>query len=132
MRLIFSVCLCLIVLTFTDAQEVTGIWTNELGSQLVIDSVGESGDLYGEYRSSSGVDGKVFPLQGWINKKLESPSMAIAFNVHWGEYGSITSWTGYLDEDTQGYYIKTLWHLVRPTEKQPWERIISNASTFRK
>ena len=120
------------ITTFLSGQELVGTWQNELGSELVIDSVSAAGTLYGEYRSSSGVDGKIFLMQGWTNRNPDSPSTAVALNVHWGEYGSITSWSGYLDHDDRGYFIKTLWHLVRPNEQQPWERIISNSSTFRK
>jgi len=117
---------------FLSGQDLVGTWQNELRSELVIDSVSARGILFGEYRSSSGVDGKIFPMQGWTNSKPDSPSIAVAFNVHWGDYGSITSWSGYLDQDNKGYYLKTLWHLIRPAEEQPWERIISNSSTFRK
>ncbi len=131
MRMVLTLCLA-VTTSLMCAQDLTGTWINELGSQLVIDSVDTNGFLFGEYRSSSGVDGKVFPMQGWTNRKPNSPSIAVAFNVHWGEYGSITSWSGYLDQDVQGLFLKTLWHLVRPTEKQPWERIISNSSTYRK
>ncbi len=113
------------------AQEILGSWQNDLGSILVIDSISQQGILSGEYRSSSGVDGRVFPMQGWLNSSEQSASTAITFSVHWGDYGSITSWSGYIDSDSSGRYIKTLWHLVRPGEKEPWERIITNASTFR-
>ena len=113
------------------AQSLTGAWQNELGSILIIDSLSADDVIYGEYRSSSGVDGRIFSLQGWANQKEPEISMAISFTVHWGDYGSITSWTGFLDEDDDGPYIKTLWHLVRPNETELWERIITNSSTFR-
>ena len=47
-----------------DCQSLLGTWQNELGSQLVIDSIATGGEISGEYRSSSGVDGKVFQLIG--------------------------------------------------------------------
>lgn len=109
---------------------LAGIWENELGSQLAIDSVGEDGSLYGEYRSSTGVDGKIFPLKGWVNN-TDSQPVTMAFAVRWEGYGSITAWTGYCDTDAQGPHIRTMWHLVRPDTEFAWERIIANSSVFR-
>lgn len=115
-----------------NCDHLSGIWKNELGSVLAIDSIDhDRGIIHGEYRSSSGVDGKVFPLQGWINwgEKKQVPS--ISFTVRWTGYGSITSWSGYCDQDKMGPFIKTLWHLVRPDTEHSWERVISNSSVFR-
>ena len=118
------------------SQDIKGSWQNELGSIFVIDSISSDGFIFGKYKSSSGVDGRIFPLQGWVNNldnanKNEKHSIAVAFTVRWDGYGSITSWSGYYDEDQNGPFIKTLWHLVRPNEKEAWERIITNSSTFR-
>lgn len=109
---------------------MAGEWVNELGSVLVIDSILSDGTIHGVYKSSTGVDGKVFQLSGTINQG-DTDVIAIAFRVRWDGYSSITSWTGFMDSDAQGKYIKTLWHLVRPDEIEPWERIITNSSTFR-
>jgi len=117
-------------LTEAYSQNVSGKWINELGSMLVIDSIRADHTIQGRYLSSSGVDGKIFPLFGFINK-IESGNIGISFTVHWGEYGSITSWTGYLSSNDADPYIKTMWHLVRPQEENEWERIITNSSTFR-
>ena len=112
------------------SQEITGEWINELGSVLVIDSISAYDIIHGVYKSSSGVDGKVFELSGTVNQG-DTDVMAIAFRVRWEGYSSITSWTGFMDSDSEGRYIKTLWHLVRPDEEEPWERVITNSSTFR-
>ena len=115
-----------------DLNSLLGSWENELGSVLVIDSIDHNSQIIGVYKSSTGVDGKIFSLKGWINQDAGTGRLAIAFSVRWEGYGSITSWTGYTDEDERGVYIKTLWHLIRPQSELPWERIITNASTFRK
>jgi hypothetical protein len=112
--------------------QLRGSWVNELGSLLVVDSVDAEGKIHGQYQSSTGVDGKVFPLLGWVNRGTDEDGiLSVAFTVRWEGYGSITSWTGYLDTDADGHYIKTLWHLVRPGTQYPWERIIANSSVFR-
>ena len=116
-----------------DCSDLTGQWINELGSVLVIEAINTDGSIKGEYRSSTGVDGKIFPLQGWINN--DGPGSggppSIAFSVRWEGYSSITSWTGSCDEYAEGPRIKTLWHLVRPNQEFEWERVIANSSTFR-
>ena len=121
------------VINGQDCTDLTGQWVNELGSVLVIEQTNPDGSIIGEYRSSTGVDGKVFPLQGWINNygpDSEGPP-SIAFSVRWEGYESITSWTGSCDADDTGPRIKTLWHLVRPNQEFEWERIIANSSVFR-
>ncbi len=50
-----------------QAQDPMGRWQNDLGSVLEITSVANDGTIRGKYASSSGVDGRTFPLQGWIN-----------------------------------------------------------------
>ncbi len=110
-----------------------GAWQNELGSVLHIDSIGSTGEIYGHYASSTGVDGKIFPLDGKVNATTENPhEFNLAFMVRWEGYGSITSWTGYFIDDDKGSRIKTLWHLVRSGKEYDWERIITNSSTFSK
>lgn len=132
MRTFILISILLLSSLFAQAQDLEGHWQNELGSVLVIDSLDADGALYGSYRSSSGTDGRVFPLIGHWNKKSSDESYAISFTVHWKDYGSITAWSGYTDEDENGPIIKTLWHLVRPGAGEPWERIIANSSTFRR
>lgn len=137
-KVAFSLCLCFGLFAFAianvnaqDCQKLTGTWVNELGSALVIESIAEDGQIIGEYRSSTGVDGKVFPLMGWVNAKTELPEEKnMAFSVRWEGYGSITSWTGYCNNDEGIAKIKTLWHLVRSEKEFDWERIITNSSTF--
>ena len=114
-----------------NAQDCSpvGSWQNEQGSVLQIDSIDKGNRIYGVYKSSSGVDGRSFPLQGWYNK-FGAPAQALSFSVHWGEYGSITSWTGYIEMREEQCQIYTLWHLIRPNTDFVWERIIVNSSTF--
>ncbi len=132
MAMLLTFFICSIRLIGQECQKLPGQWVNELGSALVIDSIGNQGIILGSYHSSTGVDGKIFSLNGWVNAHPDFPNKkAVAFTVKWDGYGSITSWSGYCDQDETGPFIKTLWHLVRPQNELAWERIISNASTFR-
>ncbi len=115
-----------------SCDSLNGTWANELGSALVIDSIGQDGRIIGQYASSTGVDGKVFPLDGWINANSDFPDeVNISFSVRWEGYGSITSWTGYCSEKLEGSEIKTIWNLVRSGKEFEWERIITNSSVFK-
>lgn len=114
-----------------DCQNLQGKWVNELGSILVIDQVSDDGKIIGKYASSTGVDGKVFPLFGFTNSNNEFPDeVNISFAVRWTGYGSITSWTGYCAINKGRPEIKTIWNLVRSGKEFDWERIITNSSVF--
>jgi hypothetical protein len=113
-----------------DCNDLRGEWINELGSVLVIDELSEDHQIIGEYKSSTGVDGKVFPLLGWVNNS-DGEVVSLSFSVRWEGYTSITSWTGSCDTTDEGPRIKVLWHLVRPHQEHAWERIISNSSLFK-
>lgn len=136
--MILGMIFCLVVLFCKngygqDCQNLNGTWVNELGSALVIDSIGDQGVIIGKYASSTGVDGKVFPMNGVINYKDELKSeVNVHFSVRWEGYGSITSWTGYCYTDEKGTFIKTIWNLVRSGQEFDWERIITNSSLFKK
>ena len=94
--LITTICLITTLVISQDCQNLKGQWINELGSVVKIDEVLEDGRIIGKYASSTGVDGKIFPLSGWINQSQEHPEeIIISFMVRWEGYGSITSWTGY-------------------------------------
>jgi len=115
-----------------NCSDLSGTWVNELGSALVIDSINSEGKIIGKYASSTGVDGSIFPLEGWVNKNEEYPEeINISFSVKWTGYGSITSWTGYCKVENNESMIKTMWYLVRSGQDFEWERIISNSSTFK-
>lgn len=114
-----------------DCQNPEGTWVNELGSALIIEKISDEGEIIGRYASSTGVDGKVFPLIGFVNVNAEYPDeVNISWSVRWKGYGSITSWTGYCIDDERQPKIKTIWNLVRSGKEYDWERIITNSSVF--
>jgi hypothetical protein len=115
-----------------NCSQIIGEWQNELGSVLAIDSLTSDGEIKGVYKSSTGVDGKTFNLQGYVNRSDSHPQeVNISFSVRWKGYGSITSWTGYCHIHEGQDQIKTVWQLVRSGKEFDWERIITNSSTFK-
>jgi hypothetical protein len=123
-------------------SSMAGVWHNQLGSTLTIASVDStSGRVEGSYVSPSGTQGQARPLLGWTNSqapKKRCPSdakeqdniKAISFAVHWGPYGSITSWTGYCRDEKGIPTITTVWHLVRSNSDYSWDHILTNSDTF--
>lgn len=113
-----------------NCASLPGAWQNENGSVLQIDSISDNKQIHGIYKSSTGVDGRIFDLNGWVNNTAGEDPIVIAFSVHWKDYGSITSWTGYCIEVATNAEIHTLWHLVRPHVEHHWEHVITNKSIF--
>ena len=115
-------------------QNMTGEWLNPSGSVLVIEKVDKTGSIKGHYLSSLGTDGQRFPLIGWVNQKPyeaeRDNTVAISFSVRWGEYGSITSWTGYCKNINDIPTIQTSWHLVRPVTDESYEHILTGGYPF--
>ena len=84
-------------------------WTNQSGSTLYIDSVGNDGQITGHYINRAqgyGCQNIAYPVTGWVY------GTAITFTTNWKSTtescNSITAWTGFL---YQGQ-IQTLWQLV--------------------
>ncbi len=114
----------------TSQDLFSGVWENDRGSQVTF--INQNGVLSGVYQTNVGQPDKSqkFPLTGFAE------SDQITFTVNFKNYGSMTSWTGQLTQDTNGPYIRTLWHLTRdvpdPAEDDDlWKSITSGASEFR-
>ena len=120
----------------TDAldvsKEVIGTWVNQIGSTFTVDSVNlHTGQIYGFYVSPSGTKGNQYPITGWVNylpPNGKDNGISISFTVRWGNYGSVTSWTGLYKKGT----ITTLWHLVRSNADYSWSHIFTGSDIFNK
>ena len=119
----------------TVTKGLVGEWVNELGSTLEITNIDSfSGRISGSYKSSSGTSGKSFPLIGWVNYQIPQPAadnaVVVCFSVHWGPYGSVTTWNGTYHPEKQNAMIKTQWLLVRSNSKFVWDHMLTGSSTF--
>lgn len=110
-----------------DCSQLTGTWMNLDSSVLHIETVEES-RFIGAYQSNASDDVTLWATQGVVNNETEMTT--ISWMVNWGEYGSITSWTGYCKEEDGVPTITTQWYLVRPYVKYDWERFVTNQSIF--
>lgn len=133
----FLACLCFSGSAFASSitcDNLKGKWKNQLGSELVIESIDKTtGKLQGKYRASSGAQG-TFPVVGWINSSQSSEGSnvnVVSFSVRWAGIGSITSWVGYCEKGNSGVRIFTIWNLVRPSSQFQWDHILTGSDDFR-
>jgi hypothetical protein len=115
-----------------NCSDIIGDWVNQSGSILRIDSVAGNGLITGRYYSATGVDGKGFALTGWFNYADSGKKPLIGFSVSWGEFHSLTSWTGYCAmHEEQGPVIRTMWYYVNTDREFDWQYLTANSSDFR-
>ena len=101
----------------------SGTWRNERGSTMVVDHQGTR--VIGTYHTGVGnpEDSEGFALVGWATETR------IVFSVDFSQYGSLTSWTGYIE----GGELVTLWHLARRPDEpgEEWSSVRAGASRFK-
>lgn len=98
--------------------DISGRWKNAIGSVMEIKQDGDL--LKGKYSTGKGKapENKLFPLTGFINGDL------IGFTVNFGEYGTITSWTGYIENKKAEMRIITNWIMI--TNRENRENALTN------
>lgn len=119
------------------SQSLIGSWKNQLGSTLHIETVNDStGLVTGYYTSPEGTSGERCNMQGWINSSSTRDGQhqvtPITFSVRWGEYGSVTAWSGYYELRNGEPAIFTVWHLVRSSVEFSYEHVIAGSDIFTK
>ena len=112
-----------------------GKWKNERGSVLEIRNYdAATGTISGRYLSNSGATGS-HPMAGWFNSGHENSdpkgnhAEAIAFAVHWGSSGGVSSWTGTCAVNLHSglEQISALWHTTRPDTGYEWDHTLTGA-----
>ena len=113
-----------------EAPAFLAPWVNDRGS--VVHLSPSDGLLTGFYQTNVGQPNisQRFPLTGFIQGDL------ITFSVNFTGHGSMTTWAGQLSEDSDGPFLRTLWHLTRDIEDEMedadlWRSITAGASNFR-
>lgn len=106
----------------SNSMWLLGHWSNELGSQMEIQSIAADGTIVGLYNSTVGeTSGKWYPLRGLAS----STGNTCSFVVGWDD--SSTAWAGVrLDDST----LSTTWVLSVPTDE--WKAYRVNKNVFRK
>ncbi|EQC00282.1 avidin/streptavidin family protein [Photorhabdus temperata] len=110
-----------------DVLDITGSWSNELGSTMKIQWTEEPHEFTGKYHSTKGTDGK--PHDGKIlGYKYGN---LIVFMVRW-DSAAITAWVGQVPKRSinEEQKITTLWMMT--SHSQGWTPINAGADTFTK
>lgn len=104
-------------------------WKNQRGSTLVLINDGK-GNLTGQYKTAVGCGiGIPRKLVGTIN------GAAITFIVNWEECGSVTAWTGSMDNPSDPKEINTMWLLTvgaSPSSPANFKATYAGSDTFTK
>ncbi|NWZ60503.1 AVID protein, partial [Haliaeetus albicilla] len=106
---------------------LTGHWTNDLGSNMTIQTVNEKGDFSGSYNTSvsdTTNDIRVSPLQGSQHCPNQKSQPTFGFTVNWSFSDSVTVFTGQCFVDDEGNEIlKTMWLLRSQVDniKNDWK-----------
>jgi len=105
--------------------DFSGVWVNELGSEMTLTQV--NGSLSGTYASavSSGGTKTSGDITGSVDGDL------ISFVVHWRDFQAITAWVGQLDPKAAAETINTLWQMTKQVAVgEEWASINVGADVF--
>lgn len=121
-----------------NCEEPTGTWVNELGSTLHIRSVDRAtGEIEGTYRSPSGTQGELFPLNGWINSAYhvtgQDNVVVVSFSTRFKArtFSSVGSWSGQCRVEKNVPTISALFNLVEANAPYSWRHVNSGYNIFK-
>ncbi|MDT4895247.1 MAG: hypothetical protein QOH25_324 [Acidobacteriota bacterium] len=102
----------------------SGLWYNELGSQMELNVSGNN--VWGWYYSAVGVAAFTYPLAGQINPQPYPFSQVLGWAVAWTnayqKAHSVTTWSGQYQTIDNQEEIIAFWLLTNETqEAQDWE-----------
>ena len=116
-------------------HELSGKWTNTLGSEVYYFNFNDSGIIHGTYSTSVGAATQPEALYGTYSGGGEDNTI-LAFNVAWnhnskGNPPSITTWAGFVDKETK--VMKCTWLLVsNVATEDAWQNTLINQDVFTK
>ncbi|NWV91393.1 AVID protein, partial [Machaerirhynchus nigripectus] len=123
----------------TEKCILTGIWVNDLGSNMTIKTMTANGDFTGIYLTAVSATMKKIeasPLQG--SQHLPNPGLSqptFGFTIHWSFSDSITVFTGQCFVDDDGKEIlKTMWLLRSHMDniKNDWKATLVGYNEFKR
>ncbi|NXO29319.1 AVID protein, partial [Cisticola juncidis] len=92
---------------------LTGLWVNDLGSNMTITSMNANGDFTGFYYTAVSATTKkikVSPVLGSQHVPAQLKQPTFGFTVHWNFSDSITVFTGQCFMDDEGKEVlRTMW-----------------------
>jgi Avidin family len=118
-------------------MNITGIWYNELGSQMDL-NVADDGSVTGQYWTAVGDAAGRYPLVGWAEPAAGvSGSVAIGWAVLWRNADrnshSVTTWSGQYQVINGEEHILALWLMATETiVGEDWKSMLVGADTFQR
>ncbi|KAM9138840.1 avidin-like [Pangshura tecta] len=125
-KVVFSLLLALPLVTLAASSDkkciLSGLWRNELGSNMTISAVNAEGGFTGSYFTAVTVTNKrilVSPLKGSQNLKGQRKQPTFGFTVSWTFSNAVTVFVGqcFMD-DNREEMLKTMW-LLRQEVRSP-------------
>ncbi|KAJ1108854.1 hypothetical protein NDU88_006224 [Pleurodeles waltl] len=122
---------------FSDQCNLTGVWENDLGSQMTFSKVDKEGLLTGSYQTAVSVSGdpvNTSPLVGYQQKNNQNADgPTFGFTVKWASTATTTSFGGQCFVDQNGKEVlKTMWLLRDHAEKynEDWKATRVGTNVF--
>ncbi|XP_064294837.1 avidin-like [Phalacrocorax carbo] len=113
---------------------LTGNWTNDLGSNMTIEAVGNKGSFNGTYYtavSSTTKKIELSPLQGFQHP-LNNSQPTFGFTVNWTFSDSTTVFVGQCFMDKEKEVLKTMWllRLHADSIRNDWNATMIGTNNF--
>ncbi|NOJ29835.1 MAG: hypothetical protein DA328_06680 [Nitrososphaeraceae archaeon] len=114
-----------------------GIWYNELGSKMIIDSIND-GQIIGNYETTVGSAQGLYTLSGRTEKNVKSQeNQSIGWVVVWDNEitnnNCVTSWSGQLQEIEGEEVIHAYWMLtIETVPGSNWKSTLIGYDTFKR
>ncbi len=118
-------------------MDLEGIWYNELGSKLIIESVND-GKIEGKYETTVGSAQGIYALSGRVEKTAQPQlNQSIGWVVVWDNEmtnnNCVTSWSGQLQEMDGEKVIHAYWMLtIETSSRSNWKSTMIGHDTFKR
>lgn len=117
-----------------SCANLQGRWKSELGTILVIERVKKDGYLSGYFISPEENGAEKFKVFGWLNETRATTNLhympALTFSVNWGEYGSVSSWSGGCIAKNKLPTLVMIMHLSLANSQYEWDHSITGSDRF--
>jgi hypothetical protein len=111
-------------------RNLAGTWHNQHGSELDLE-ISPEGRISGRFRSATGLakGSAECPIAGFVSGDL------LAFTANFGEFDSLTAWTGHIVVEASETRIETQWQMAialpkRGAAKELWKGVWTGSDIF--
>jgi hypothetical protein len=117
-----------------SCENMQGRWLNELGSTLIISKLKKDGSVAGQFISPPENGAEQFQVVGWFNNTRAVTDLhfmpALTFSINWGEYGSVSAWSGGCTVKNGVPTLVMIMNLSLVNAQYEWDHIITGSDRF--